>query len=109
MPPWYMEKNIGIQKYKDDPSLSDVEVAKIAKWADSGAPMGNKADLPAAIAALPAVRRITDEIDLHGALVTPGLVDCHTHLVYGGDRAAEFELRLQGASYEAIARRIAAK
>jgi len=39
-----------------------------------------------------------------GALVTPGLVDCHTHLVFGGDRAAEFELRLQGASYEEIAR-----
>ena len=46
MPPWYMEKNIGIQKYKDDPSLSDIEVAKVAKWADSGAPMGNAADLP---------------------------------------------------------------
>ena len=42
--------------------------------------------------------------DLGGALVTPGLIDAHTHLVYGGDRAAEFELRLQGASYEDIAR-----
>ena len=39
-----------------------------------------------------------------GALVTPGLVDCHTHLVYGGDRANEFEMRLNGASYEDIAR-----
>lgn len=39
-----------------------------------------------------------------GRLLTPGLIDCHTHLVFGGDRAHEFDLRLQGASYEAIAR-----
>jgi imidazolonepropionase len=39
-----------------------------------------------------------------GPWVTPGLVDCHTHFVYGGDRAAEFELRLKGASYEEVAR-----
>jgi imidazolonepropionase len=45
-----------------------------------------------------------DQLDLGGKLVTPGLVDCHTHLVYGADRAAEFELRLTGASYEEIAR-----
>ena len=44
------------------------------------------------------------EHDARGAWITPGLVDCHTHLVYAGDRAAEFELRLQGASYEEIAR-----
>ena len=42
--------------------------------------------------------------DCGGALITPGLVDCHTHLVYGGDRAAEFEQRLNGASYEEVAR-----
>jgi len=46
MPPWYMEKNIGIQKYKDDPSLSELELAKIAKWADTGAARGNPADMP---------------------------------------------------------------
>ena len=55
-------------------------------------------------AALPAGLDTAHEIDLGGALVTPGLVDCHTHLVYGGQRAREFELRLQGASYEQIAR-----
>ena len=42
--------------------------------------------------------------DANGVLVTPGLIDCHTHLVYGGNRANEFELRLQGASYEEIAK-----
>lgn len=47
MPPWYLEKNIGIQEFKDDPSLSDEEVAKIAKWADSSALRGNAADAPA--------------------------------------------------------------
>jgi imidazolonepropionase len=44
-------------------------------------------------------------IDCEGRLVTPGLVDCHTHLVYAGNRAAEFEQRLAGVSYEEIARR----
>ena len=42
--------------------------------------------------------------DAHHALITPGLIDCHTHMVYGGHRANEFELRLNGASYEDIAR-----
>ena len=43
------------------------------------------------------------EIDCAGRLITPGLVDCHTHLVFGGNRAHEFELRLKGASYAEIA------
>ena len=45
-----------------------------------------------------------ERIDCDGRWITPGLVDCHTHLVFGGNRAHEFELRLQGASYEEIAR-----
>ncbi len=55
-------------------------------------------------AALPPGLTPETEHDLAGALVTPGLIDPHTHLVYGGDRAAEFEQRLQGATYEEIAR-----
>jgi hypothetical protein len=46
MPPWFVEKDIGIQKYKNDPSLSEEEIASIAKWVDSGAPRGNPADMP---------------------------------------------------------------
>jgi imidazolonepropionase len=53
-------------------------------------------------AALPATD--TPVTDCGGALLLPGLVDCHTHLVFGGNRAAEFEARLAGASYEEIAR-----
>ncbi len=47
MPPWYIERNIGIQQFKDDLSLSEDEIAKIAAWVDSGAPRGNPADMPA--------------------------------------------------------------
>ena len=43
-------------------------------------------------------------IDCEGRWVTPGLIDCHTHLVHAGNRAREFEMRLAGASYEEIAR-----
>ena len=46
MPPWYIEKNIGIQRFKDDWSLSDDEIATIARWADNGAPQGDPADMP---------------------------------------------------------------
>ncbi|NOG69863.1 imidazolonepropionase [Roseicella sp. DB1501] len=45
-----------------------------------------------------------ETVDCAGAWILPGLIDCHTHLVFGGDRAAEFEQRLEGASYEDIAR-----
>ena len=54
--------------------------------------------------ALPAAFQSEEQLDLGGRLITPGLVDCHTHVVHGGDRAREFEMRLQGASYEQIAR-----
>lgn len=59
--------------------------------------VGLEADLPAAFSGR------TRE-DLEGRLVTPALIDCHTHLVHGGHRAREFEMRLEGASYEEVAR-----
>jgi imidazolonepropionase len=55
-------------------------------------------------AALPKRFHGADALDLEGRLVTPGLIDCHTHIVHGGNRAREFEMRLQGKSYEEIAR-----
>lgn len=58
---------------------------------------GPEADLPAVFAAY-------ERHDLEGRLVTPAFIDCHTHLVHGGHRAREFEMRLEGASYEEIAR-----
>lgn len=54
---------------------------------------------------VPAGLEATQSIDCAGRWITPGLIDCHTHLVHGGDRAHEFEMRLAGASYEDIARR----
>lgn len=58
-------------------------------WVGEGLPDGHS-DLP--------------QRDLGGRLVTPGLIDCHTHIVFGGNRAQEFEMRLNGASYEEVAR-----
>lgn len=54
--------------------------------------------------ALPGDLRVDEVIDCEGRLITPGLIDCHTHLVYAGDRASELERRLNGESYEEIAR-----
>src|SRR5690348_17269961 len=46
MPPWHLDKTVGIRKYKNDRSLSDDEIATIARWVDAGAPRGNPSDLP---------------------------------------------------------------
>lgn len=61
--------------------------------------VGARRDLPSALA-----RRCEQQHDAGGALITPGLIDCHSHLVYAGDRSDEFESRLNGATYEEIAR-----
>ena len=59
--------------------------------------VGAACDVPAACRSFP-------RHSLGGRIVTPGLIDCHTHLVHGGNRAAEFEMRLEGATYEEVAR-----
>ncbi|MFT6459211.1 imidazolonepropionase [Pseudophaeobacter arcticus] len=74
-----------------------IEAAAIAVVAGKIAWIGRQADLPASYVGLQAT-------SLGNRLVTPGLIDCHTHVVHGGNRAAEFELRLNGASYEEVAR-----
>lgn len=71
--------------------------AAIALDVDRIAWVGRLTDLPEAF-------RDAEHHDLGGRLVTPGLIDCHTHIVFAGHRATEFEMRLQGASYEEIAR-----
>ena len=53
---------------------------------------------------LPNAYSCFEAIDCGGRLLTPGLIDCHTHVVFGGNRAKEFEMRLEGASYEEVAR-----
>ena len=73
-----------------------IDDAAIAVADGKFAYIGHRAALPAGIAALAR--------DLGGACVTPGLIDCHTHLVFGGDRADEFELRLTGTTYQEIQR-----
>jgi len=82
----------------DRPGLGVVEHGAVAAAAGRIAFAGPMAELPAG---WDAVNRIA----LDGRWITPGLVDCHTHLVYAGNRAHEFELRLAGVSYEEIARR----
>jgi imidazolonepropionase len=74
-----------------------VEDALIAVADGRIAWIGPQADAPGEIRALPTHKQ-------QGRLVTPGLIDCHTHIVHGSDRAREFEMRLEGASYEEVAR-----
>jgi hypothetical protein len=64
MPPWHLDKTVGIRHYKNDRSLSDEEIATVVRWADSGAPLGNPADLPPALAFKPESEWFIGEPDL---------------------------------------------
>ena len=88
---------------------------RAATMADSGAAYGmieeaaivleqGRIEWVGPLAGLPDSHRGAPQTSLSGRLVTPGLIDCHTHIVHGGDRAVEFEMRLNGASYEEVAR-----
>jgi imidazolonepropionase len=79
------------------PGLGVIERGAVAAKDGRIAFAGAAAELPTGWDAM-------NRIALDGRWITPGLIDCHTHLVYAGDRAHEFELRLAGASYEEIAR-----
>jgi imidazolonepropionase len=76
------------------PTLGLIERGALVTEAGRLVYVGPEADAPSA----------AESVDCEGRWITPALIDCHTHLVYGGDRAREFELRLDGASYEEIAR-----
>src|SRR5437773_10095539 len=81
----------------DLPGLGVIEHGVVAARDGRIAFAGSRSDFPSDADA-------AARIDCDGRWITPGLIDCHTHLVFGGNRAQEFELRLQGASYEEIAR-----
>lgn len=76
-----------------------IKQAVIAEKAGKITWVGREADLPKAPSEL-----AETVVDAQGRCITPGLIDCHTHLVYAGNRAHEFEMRLQGATYESIAK-----
>lgn len=82
---------------KQDKPYGLIEDAAIAIKDSQIAFVGPAKELPTSLGKLP-------DKDLAGRLVTPGLIDCHSHIVFGGNRAVEFELRLKGASYEEVAR-----
>jgi imidazolonepropionase len=88
----------GDRKATGDPAYGGLEQAAIAVRGERIAWIG-----PAADAARVAAEHSVPVIDVDGAWITPGLIDCHTHLVYGGNRVAEYEQRLNGASYADIA------
>ena len=92
-------RNANIATFHGGEPWGWIEQGAIVTSGDAVVWVGALSDMPAHVKS-----SVTCEHDLGGACITPGLIDCHTHLVYAGSRAREFELRLQGATYEQIAR-----
>jgi len=93
---WHNLRPVAELTVADVPLVAN-EPASVAVQGGTVRWVGPASALPAAYAAMP-------QHDAGGRLATPGLVDCHTHLVYGGQRANEFAMRLAGATYEEVAR-----
>jgi imidazolonepropionase len=92
----FVDARIATMRAGGDP-YGAIERGAVAVAGERIAWAGPMDDLPTGLAG-------AERVSLEGRWVTPGLVDCHTHLVYAGNRAHEFELRLEGASYEELAR-----
>lgn len=92
---WHNARIATIQP--DVPDLGIIENGAIASRGGLISFVGEESSLPTQAES-------AERIDCEGRWITPGLIDCHTHLVHGGNRAREFEMRLAGASYEEIAR-----
>ncbi len=93
----YVYTDAAIASLNGETGWSLIDEGAIAIEKGRIAYLGKTDDIPETLAGF-------ERISVGGRLITPGLIDCHTHLVHGGSRAREFELRLEGASYEEIAR-----
>ncbi len=89
-------RNATVATMTDTAPYGLIEDAAVSIDAGAVRWVGPQSDLPAALAEAGE--------DIEGRLITPAPIDCHTHVVFGGDRAGEFEMRLEGASYEEVAR-----
>ncbi|WP_368188244.1 imidazolonepropionase [Aestuariibius sp. HNIBRBA575] len=89
--------NATIASLEDNDDFGLIHAGAIALGHDRIVWVGTMQDIPQAYEKL-------TKFDVEGRLITPGLIDCHTHIVFGGNRAREFEMRLNGASYEDLAK-----
>ncbi|MBV8656293.1 MAG: imidazolonepropionase [Burkholderiales bacterium] len=90
-------RNCHLATFASDAGYGEIRDGAVLIKGERIAWVGAERDLPADLGE-------AEEIDVDGGWLLPGLIDCHTHLVFGGDRSHEFEMRLNGASYEEIAR-----